>query len=117
MTATAIRQRYVIPWTTIDANTNLLVNQGYHVDAAGNINLTLPPAPAQGAVIAVTNVAGDFTLLFAGSAQVRVANLISSVGVAGSVASNDVGDSLYLVYEDDNDLWVAISSVGTITVL
>lgn len=114
MPFSAIRQRYVLPWVTIGVNTNLVSGQGYVCDSGGPLTLTLPNA-VQGATISVYNVAGGFIVTAQPGDFIRVSNVISSGG--GTASSNDDGDSLLLVYEQANNLWMCTSASGTISVV
>lgn len=116
MAQTAFRQRYVIPWSTQDANFSGVRNQGYFCNDVAPIEALLPASASEGDVFAVYNLDGGFIVTQAAGQQIRVKNVLTTVGVTGQVESTAVGDALYLVYQASDDLWCALEIAGTLNV-
>lgn len=115
--SSAFRERFIIPWETVTADTTMDVNTGYFLDGAVNKNFLLPATSAVGDVLAIINVdTGLFTVTQGVGQQVILPSASSTVGAGGSVASNAKLDAIYLYCSVANNEWVAFPPQGIMTV-
>lgn len=106
-------------WNTIVGDVNPpLTNNGYIVDSAGTVTLTLP-------VGASASVGYNFKVVMQGAGNWKVAQAgnstivhlgveSSTAGAAGYLQSVEVSDSIEVVYATTNT-WRVTSSIGNIT--
>lgn len=116
MSSSAIRQRYVMPSSVLNANANLAPNQAYFTDSGGVISLTLPLAPQGGTMLRISNISGGFSLICQGLDSIMVGTLVSTPALGGSVDTQADGDSITLEYEAINQVWVANAMIGTFSI-
>lgn len=116
-------QTLVIPaaftWNNITASQALAVNNGYFcVSPGGAISLSLPATSSVGQVIEVSlNGATSFTITQAANQQISLGNVNTTLGVGGSLASTQQGDTIKLVCRTANLLWVVTSVIGNPTIV
>lgn len=103
-------------YTVITANTVLVPNQGYIVNAASPVTLTLPLAFAEGSVIKILGYAGGFTIAQNVGQQIVWLNASTTSGGAGSIASTLPSDSIDLVGFIANDVLIVSGAGGNLTV-
>jgi len=85
------------PWVTITANTTLAANTNYFVFNTAPIILTLPAIFPKGQSIILKNVGtSTFTVAQNVGQQIIFGNQLSTVGIGGSIESNNTGDALTL---------------------
>lgn len=106
------------PWTVINSNTAAVSDNGYFVNTAGNINISLPATSAIGDTIEISEIStGTWTITQAAGQRVRLGSQQTTLGVGGSLASTQPGDSIRITCYSPNSLWVSTSSTGNITVI
>lgn len=94
-----------IVWTDYAASTGVSSFSGSNATAL--IVLSLPIAPANGDVCDfLASTASTLTIQATGAQKIQIGNTASSAG--GTAASNDIGDSLHLVYMLSSDTWWSI---------
>jgi len=107
-----------ITWSVISASQTLAVNHGYVCGSGGTLSLALPATSAVGDIIEVTlDGSTGWIVTQAAGQQIRLGNSTSTLGVGGSLASTDQGDTLRMVCRTANTLWVVLSTMGNITVV
>ncbi len=109
----------VSSWSTISASQDLAVNNGYIcVSPGGALSLSLPASSSIGDVIEITlDGATSFTITQAAGQSIRMGNTSTTIGVGGSLASTQQGDTLRLVCQTANLKWNVLSMMGNITVV
>lgn len=104
----------LMPFTNIVANQTLAVNNGYFV-TVGALSLALPAASAIGDQISVTLFGGtSWTITQAAGQSIRIGSNVTTVGVAGTLASSANGDTIRLICQTANLTWAVTSSMGNI---
>ncbi len=108
-----------LTWLNISANQAGLQDEGYVIIAGANIDVSLPAVAASGSLFSIvaTNVGTGWTVSQLASQSIIFANSQSTTGIGGSIASTQRGDALNLVCVLPNQLWVAVSSMGNLTVV
>jgi len=103
-----------ISWSTITASQTLAVQKGYFcVSAGGALALLLPPVSVIGDIIEVTlDGAASFTITQGAGQSIRIGNIATTVGVGGSIASTQQGDTVYMVCQTANLKWNVLSMFG-----
>lgn len=107
-------------WTVVTTDTVMVPNQGYIVTSliASLILMTLPAAAAVGQEIKVLTMnlfPTSFTLVQPAGVQVEIGNVSSTLGVGGSVNTDESGSSISLVCTyaaGGTYLWSAYSTMG-----
>lgn len=107
-----------LDWSNIGANQTLAVNNGYFCSTGGALSLALPSSSSVGDAIAVSLVGStSWTITQGAGQQIRIGNTTSTLGAGGSIASTAQGDSIWLVCQTANTIWVAVNNpVGALTV-
>lgn len=92
---------------------------GYFCDSASLLTLTLPSTSWVGSSFSVVNYStGGFTIAQNAGQNLRVGNLITTTGVAGSVSSTAQGDAVTFVCAVANTSWVAFNAPqGNLTIV
>lgn len=105
---------FAILWQNISADQTLSTNLGYFcVSPGGNLSLALPAVSNVGDQIEVSlDGATSWTITQGAGQQIRIGNLATTAGVAGSLSSNQQGDSIRMICRTANLLWNVISSMG-----
>jgi hypothetical protein len=110
----------IMQWTVVTSNTQMEPNNGYIVDFAGNLTMTLPTAFQIGDQIMISANQGTYTIaqntLMFGQ-NILFGNQITTDGAAGSVSSRIEGDSLTLVANSDNFAMSVFASIGNFTIV
>ncbi len=105
-------------WTVIFASQAFMANNGYVTNGGGLVTLTLPAVAAVGDTFRVTNVSAAGWLIAQRALQgILIGNVLTTIGVGGSLASTDLGDSVELICVVANLRFVAQSMLGNITVV
>lgn len=100
-------------WNVINTDTTMEANNGYLVDDAALITLTMSSSLAAGDVYEVANVgSGGWVIQLNAGQTVRLGVDLTIAG--GSVASTQDGDSIRLVAINGTDL-IVLSSQGNIS--
>lgn len=106
-----------ILWTAVTVNASFTVNTGTLANKGTLLSMALPTTSAVGDVVAIAGMnAGLWKITQAASQQIHFGNQNTTNGTGGSLASVLTYDSIYLVCSVANLEWVAINSVGNITV-
>ena len=105
-------------WQVIGSSMSLAPKNGYFCTSGGALSLALPAISAVGDTIdVILDGATSFTITQPNAASIiRFGNLQTTLGVGGSLASTDQGDSIRLVCETANAKWVIHFAVGNLTV-
>ena len=106
-------------WTSVSASQTMSPNVGYFcVAPAGAVSLQLPATSVQGDVISIAlDGAASFTITQGAGQSIVYGNQTTTVGVGGSLASTQQGDAIRLVCRTPNLRWIAVSSIGNLTVV
>ena len=108
-------------WTPIVANTVMASFNGYFVNGAASLNLTLPALSNVGDTIYIVGGGAAYNgwAVIQGAGQnILIGSAASTVGVGGLISSTDPGDSIYLVCSIANTQWIApVAPQGNITVV
>ncbi len=108
-----------VSWVQISASQALAKNTGYFCIAPGGaLALSLPSTASStiGDLIEVTlDGATSWTITQAAGQQIQYNNLGTTVGVGGSLASTDQGNTIKMVYQATGK-WNVISALGTLEV-
>lgn len=100
----------------------LVTGTSYLADNAGLITFTMPTTAAVGTVMRIgsspVNV-GGWSITQLASQSIQVGNVVSSTGTGGHVASTSTlgGDAIEFVCTVANTTWVAVSSMGSLSVV
>jgi hypothetical protein len=105
-------------WQSISANTTLGINSGYFCVGGSNLQLLLPVVSSIGDIIEVALIGSTgFTITQNPSQFIKFGNLQTTSGISGSLSSTNQGDYLKLICYITNLSWIAISSVGNLTIV
>ena len=107
-------------WQVVTAASDTLVSDnGYISNRPSLIMYTLPLTSAVGDEIRINeiNASGTFMISQNAGQNIQVGNVSTTPGVAGSVTSTAVGDSINMVCTVANTSWLAFSVVGNLTVV
>lgn len=105
-------------WSDVTGATQAMaVQNGYISDRGGGVTFTLPATAALGAEILVVGKLGLWTIAQNANQQIVIGSASTTVGIAGSLASTNVGDciSLIAIVSGSSTIWRANSFVGNIT--
>lgn len=106
-----------ITWTEVTGTTQTAaINNGYILNNAGLVTLTLPSTAAVGSIVeAAGKGAGGWKIAQNASGIIHYGNVDTTTGTGGSLASVNRYDSIRLVCIVANNEWVVLSSQGNIT--
>lgn len=100
-------------WNTITTNTVMEPNQGYKVNSASTITLTLPLACPENSIIEVSGFgSGGWIVAQQIGQQVILEDISTTTGIAGSVVSTRRYDSLRMICAVANTIFVILSGTG-----
>lgn len=107
-----------IDWNVVSTNQTMVVNNGYIATSPGGaLTFSLPAASAVGdELILILDGATSWRVTQGAGQTIKLANSVTTAGVAGSLTSTQQGDALHLVCSVANLRWNAISFVGNPTV-
>ena len=108
-----------MPWTDVTTATQALsVQNGYVTDRGAGVTYTLPATANLGDMFIITGKLGLWTLAQNANQQVNFGSASSTVGVGGSFAATNLGDSITCVCTTSgaSTIWRVINGVGNITV-
>jgi len=110
-----------IGWSVIVADQSAVAGNGYICNKAGLLTLTLPASGAIGDIIQVTgiNTALGWRIAQNANQQIFLGTTSTTVGVAGSLSSINIRDSVEMVcvVAGASTVWNVISSVGNLTII
>ena len=85
-------------WVEITSSTVMAPNTGYFVNSAGLATLTMPAIMNTGDVVKIVRVgAGDFQIAQLAGQQIQFGNQATTLGVAGYIQSQNIGDAIDIV--------------------
>lgn len=106
-------------WTDVTGATQTIVaGNGYLADRGGGVAFTLPASATVGDVFRIAGVQGSWTVAQAAGQRIKFGSLATTAGITGSLASTNAQDSIECVASNTSasTIWIAISSIGNITV-
>lgn len=108
----------VVPWIDQTATSvTMTAGTGYFADNAGLVTLTLPATVSLGATFEVSALgAGGWLIAQNAGQSIRFGIDTTTVGVGGSLASTQTGDSVKLVCSVANTTFQVVSAVGNIAI-
>lgn len=84
-------------WVTINTSQTLVPNTNYYIDSNVPTVYTLPSIWPFGEEITLVNIGlSTFTLAQHAGQTVRIGNIVSTLGVGGSIESTEIGDTITL---------------------
>lgn len=106
-------------WTHVTGTTQTLAsNNGYIVDNAGLVTLTLPATSNFGdEIVIIGRGAGGWTITQAASQQIIIGTSSTTAGVGGSLSSTNRRDCLFLICSNTNLEWTSLSAQGNLTIV
>jgi trimeric autotransporter adhesin len=106
-------------WTAITASQTLAINNGYIcISPGGALSLALPAVAPVGSEFEVTlDGATSWTITQGAGQSIRLGTSVTTVGVAGSLASTAQGNSVRFICSVANTRFNVLSSIGNITVV
>lgn len=94
-------------WSNIGGSNTAVIGHGYFSTAA--LTMTMPASPSIGDTISfAANTAGTLVLQAAGSQIIRIGSSVSTAG--GTMTNSAIGDSVTLVYDSTNTVWMSIGA-------
>jgi len=85
-------------WVVVTTDQTLVHNEGYFANGGGNLNFTLPATASIGDTFQVVAMsAGGWTVKQNAGQSIGIANLTTTVGTGGSIASLNQGDWIEIV--------------------
>lgn len=109
----------VTPWTReAGAAVAMAIDNGYIPTNAGLTTLTLPAVATVGDYIEITGEgAGGWIIAQNAGQSINFGNLVTTVGVGGSLASTNQWDSVRLVCRIANNGWSVLSNIGVLNIV
>lgn len=106
-------------WTEVTGTSQAAsVNNGYILNNAGLVTLTLPATAAVGEIIEVSGKGAGGWLVAQNSGQaIHFGNTNTTTGVAGSLASTNRYDTVKLLCITANTDFIVLSNIGNLTVV
>jgi len=109
-----------LTWTdVIGISQAMAIDNGYTANNAGLVTLTLPSTAAYGTSISVLGKgAGGWLIAQNAGQSIRLGSSTTTIGITGSLASTNAGDSINLICTTANTVWtVQGAPQGIITVV
>lgn len=106
-------------WNDVTTATQTISTQnGYVTDRGGGVTYTLPATASFGDEFIITGKLGQWTLAQNANQQINISSSSTTVGVGGSLASTNAGDSVWAVCTTAgaSTVWRIFNFVGNITV-
>jgi hypothetical protein len=100
-----------------DATKTIVNNTSYGANRGGGVAFTLPAVAAKGTVFEILGILGNWSIVQGATQYVRFGNLVSTVGVGGSLTAVDVGCCGIFRCIDANVGWILYGNQGDITVV
>lgn len=107
-------------WTEVTGTSqSMAIDNGYVANNAGLVTLTLPAIAAFGTIVRICGKgAGGWLIAQNAGQSIRLGSSTTTIGVAGSLASTNSGDSIDLLCTTANTVWTAQGAPqGIITVV
>jgi len=117
-TITIATTAVVTPWTReAGAAVAMAVDSGYIPTNAGLTTFTLPAVAAVGDYLEIAGEGvGGWTIAQNAGQSINFGNLVTTVGVGGSLASTNQWDTIRMVCRVANTGWSVLSNVGVLNV-
>lgn len=108
-----------LTWSVISASQSAVASNGYFVNGAGTVVLTLPTLASVGDTFEVNNINNATGTQIAQNAgqTIFIGNTNTTAGAGGSLTSTAKGDTLRLVCSGTNTTWRTQSLMGNWTVV
>lgn len=108
-----------VVWTEVTGTSQTAsVNNGYILNNAGLVTLTLPSTASVGDVVEVSGKgAGGWKVSQNSGQQIHFGSAATTSGTGGSLASVNQWDTLRLLCVTANTTWTVLSSQGNLTVV
>ena len=108
-----------ISWTDVTGTSQAMTaDAGFVSDNAGLVTLTLPVTIAFGQIVRVTGKgAGGWLIAQNAGQSINFGSTVTTTGAGGSLASTNAFDGIELLCITANTQFVALSSIGNITVV
>jgi len=105
-------------WSVISSNQMAISQQGYFVDAVGQIEVALPLISGIGDIFTIADLGGNgWRITQAAGQQVLLGIDSTTVGASGYIQSTFICDSVTLVCCEVNLTWMVIPASGNITIV
>lgn len=106
-----------LTWNVVTTNTAAVANNGYIANKAGLVVFTLPVTSAVGDTFAFTNLNTPlgWQIVYNTGQNIRFGT-VTSTTTTGSLASINLGDTVYLVTVVANTTFFVTTAIGNITV-
>ncbi|HET8708937.1 MAG TPA: hypothetical protein VFL85_01510 [Candidatus Saccharimonadales bacterium] len=105
-------------WSVKTASLTGAANNGYIMNGAAQLVLTLPATFAVGTTIRVAGMgAGGWKIAQPTGDNIIFGNQVTTTGTSGYLASTNANDTVELLCTVANTTWTVISSVGNITIV
>jgi hypothetical protein len=109
----------VTNWFIVDSTTNvnpIVESDGYFCGGSSLVTFILPVAPTLGDTFAISGYTALFEITQNANQKIIIGAETTTIGVGGSLTSNNIGDHVQIVYIASNTFKV-IDVLGTITVV
>lgn len=110
-----------ITWSVVTVNASFTVNTGTVANKAGTLVMTLPATAAVGDIIEITgiNTATGWQIAQNANQQIFMGTGSTTVGVAGTITSTAIRDSLKMVcvVAGASTVYNVLSAVGNLTIV
>ena len=106
-------------WNDVTTSTQTIaVENGYVTDRGGGVTYTLPATASFGDEFIITGKSGLWTLAQNANQSIAISSQTSTVGITGSLAATNAGDSIWAVCTTAgaSTVWRIYNFVGNITV-
>lgn len=106
-----------LTWSVVTSATqSMAIGHGYMANNGAGVTFSLPTTCAVGSVMAVTAMnAGGWTITQSAGQQIQLGRRNTTLGAGGSLASTNIGDTIFLVCSVADTNFIAIDMVGDIT--
>lgn len=107
----------ILQWSEVTGPTTATPNNGYVANNSSTVPITLPVLANFGDIIRIVGKgAGGWSLLQNAGQAIHFGDDTTTVGVGGSVASQNSFDCIELVCTTANTNFTALSSIGNMTI-
>ncbi len=101
----------VFPYTSVSGSSqSMAINNGYIANNPGVVTFTLPITAAVGSRIEICGApgSGGWTIAQSAGQSIQVGVVTSTVGVTGSVSSDDSSDSIVIICNEADNSWTVL---------
>lgn len=100
-----------VGWNVVTTNTAMVAENGYIVNSAGAVTLTLPTTATVGSALPIIGInTGLWSIAQNAGQNIQIGNKTSTTGVGGSVSATSGSDSLELVCVVANTTWAVLGA-------